>query len=206
MNPPSLFDDEDWRDALKKLSERIAGNEADSILARWEFGRLLLERRKGKQLPRGVLAEVVKTHGISQREVGYRMQFAEKFSTEEEVGNALQTHKSWRRIVSKALPEEPRKKPDVVRRFNSHLMPMIFHAQELEKVCRDKQFARYVDQLREEWRDEERDPRTKYASVGISFAHYVITKSVDKARDELAGEQGSLFEDSADGASTASEL
>lgn len=194
--PPSLFDDEDWRDTLKKLSERIAGNEADSILARWEFGKVLRQRRRGKQLPKGVLAEVVKTHGISQREAAYRMKFAEKFSTEDEVRNALQTYgSSWRRIVSKALPAEPPPpKSKLAAKVSRRLMRMANDAAALEMLLKDPEFPRCVDELREEWRDDERDPRG-FARPGIHFAHQVITKSISRAFDELIVEQGNLFDD-----------
>lgn len=97
--------DAPWGHRLRKLEERIIGNEGDSITARWEFGQTLLEHREGKQLPKGVLTEVVKSHGISRSEVWRRMQFAEKYTTKDEVLHAAQHFRSWRQIVSKDLPK-----------------------------------------------------------------------------------------------------
>ncbi|BBZ41139.1 hypothetical protein [Mycobacterium conspicuum] len=192
---PSLFDDDEWRVALKELSERIAGNEADSIQARWEFGRVLRQRRDGKkQLPPGVMAEVVKTHGISQREANYRMKFADKFTTEDEVRNALQTYgSSWRSIVSKALPAEPPKpKSPLAAKISRRLYRMAKDAQALEDLFRDRDFGRCVDELREEWCDDVRDEQN-HARPGIRFVHQRVTGSMNKALDELTVDQGQLF-------------
>jgi N6-adenosine-specific RNA methylase IME4 len=92
-----------------KLEERIDGGEHDAILARWEFGRALLSERENKQLPKGRLAELIEATGKSRTELQYRMQFAERFRTLEEVSNALDTFTSWRDVVAQALPlrEEP---------------------------------------------------------------------------------------------------
>jgi hypothetical protein len=43
---------------LKHLEERIGTSESDGLRARWEFGRDLLSRREGKQLPKGLLSAV----------------------------------------------------------------------------------------------------------------------------------------------------
>lgn len=97
--------DSPWGHRLRELEERIVGNEGDSIQARWEFGKTLLDHREGKQLPKGLLAAVVKEHGISRTEIWRRMQFAEKCTTKDEVLHARSTYSSWRQIVSKALPK-----------------------------------------------------------------------------------------------------
>lgn len=193
-----LFFDDDWRDVLKKLSERIAGNEADSIQARWEFGRVLLQHRVGKQLPNGMLNEVVKTHRISQREVGYRMQFAGKFSTEEAVCSALQTYgTSWRRITTKALPKDPPKpKSRFATLFDRRLRRMMRDATALENLLKDEEFPRRVDELREEWRDDERD-NNGHARPGIRFANQLITRAINRALAELTADQGQLFDEGA---------
>ena len=93
--------DTDEDDAAEKLQ--------DSIRARWEFGRLMLAQRKGKQLPNGLLGELVQRTGKSQRELGYRMAFAERYPTEDEVCNALQTWKSWFQVTQNLPKEEPAK-------------------------------------------------------------------------------------------------
>ena len=67
--------------------------------------------RQGKQLPNGTKAAVIKEYGIADRDVDYRMKFAEKFSTETEVRTAVRTYGSWTAIRKKALTDEPRHKP-----------------------------------------------------------------------------------------------
>lgn len=71
--------------------------------ARWEFGRELLGRRIGKQLPTGLLNEVAQATGKSRAEVGHRMRFAEAFPNEREVANAIRNFGSWYRVVNEAL-------------------------------------------------------------------------------------------------------
>jgi glycyl-tRNA synthetase beta subunit len=93
---------------LRRIEERITNNEGDSIQARWEFGRALLRQRKGKQLPKGLPAAIVKEHSISLTEITLRMQFAEQFITKQEVLNAVEDFRSWRQIARKALPKTPR--------------------------------------------------------------------------------------------------
>jgi hypothetical protein len=91
---------------LQDLDRRVDAAESDGILARWEFGKALLAERKGKQLPKGRLDEVAALIGKQPREVQCRMQFAERFPTENEVRDAVTHFDSWRRIVHEALPEE----------------------------------------------------------------------------------------------------
>jgi hypothetical protein len=115
---------------LRRIEERITSNEGDSIQARWEFGRALLRQRKGKQLPDGLPAAIVKEHSISLREIGYRMQFAETFTTKDEVCNAVADFRSWRQIVSKALPKTPpqTKPTDFQQRMTTRINRMITEA------------------------------------------------------------------------------
>jgi hypothetical protein len=90
---------------LRDLEARIAGSESTGIQARWEFGRALLARRVGKQLPAGLLAQVCADVGVSRSELAKRMRFAERYPTEEQVRNAVAQFGSWHRIVAEALPE-----------------------------------------------------------------------------------------------------
>jgi phage N-6-adenine-methyltransferase len=85
------------------LDKRVDGAEGEGLRARWEFGRLLLAKRVGKQLPKGLLDDIARETGKSRQELGYRMQFAEKFPTEEEVSNAVGKFGSWHGIVNEAL-------------------------------------------------------------------------------------------------------
>jgi hypothetical protein len=80
---------------LLRIEVRIAAAEGDGIRARWESGRELLTQRVGKQLPKGLQDQLVATTGTSARELRYRMAFAERYRTEDEVGTAVQTCKSW---------------------------------------------------------------------------------------------------------------
>lgn len=90
---------------LVKIEQRIAGAEGEGLRARWEFGRDLLSARDGKgRLPNGYLTLVSTETMASRSELKYRMQFAEKFSTEAELANALALSPSWREVVSNVLP------------------------------------------------------------------------------------------------------
>jgi hypothetical protein len=86
----------------------------EELRARWESGREMLAERKGKQLPKGRLDKLVEATGKSQRELGYRMQFAERYPTEDEVCSALQTFTSWRQVC-KSLPKLSDAKPPAPR-------------------------------------------------------------------------------------------
>lgn len=96
---------------LVHLDAEVDQGEGDALQARWKFGRELLSQRKGKQLPNGLLAALVERTGKSRSEIQYRVQFAERFPTEAEVSNALDTFKSWRDLVRDALPEDPKLTP-----------------------------------------------------------------------------------------------
>ena len=45
--------------------------------------------------------------GKSRSEIQYRIQFAEQYSTHEEVSKALDTFGSWWAIITEALPDTP---------------------------------------------------------------------------------------------------
>lgn len=90
---------------LVKLEERIGGSETEGLRARWEFGRELVAVRDGKgRLPNGYLARIAEETGSSRVELTKRMQFAERFPTEEELRNAVTQFRSWHAIVRDALP------------------------------------------------------------------------------------------------------
>ena len=89
---------------LVHIEERISGAEGEGLRARWEFGHELLDARDGKgRLPNGYLRAVVERTGSSRAELTYRMQFAERFPTEDELLNALNSYRSWRDIVHVGL-------------------------------------------------------------------------------------------------------
>jgi hypothetical protein len=183
-----------WRDRLRALEERIVANEGDSIQARWEFGNELLKLRVGKQLPNGLIAEIVKTRNISRAEINHRMRFAERCPTAAEVATAVDTYQSWSQIRRRVLPDNPRPpqpKPSphtFVKRYNFQLSQLDRAAANLEKLHNDEVFSRYVDELRREHRDEEHRP-------GIVWRHNYVTKVIDRVLDELTTVQPTLFDD-----------
>ena len=90
--------------------DQIADGVRESLRNRWEFGKLMLAKRKGKQLPNGMLDELAEITGRSRAELGFRMQFAERYPTEDEVSRALETFTSWTQVKRK-LPKPPPPQP-----------------------------------------------------------------------------------------------
>ncbi len=91
---------------LVHIDQRIDANESDALRARWEFGQQMLAARDGAgRLPNGYLASLVERTGKSRSELGYRVQFAAAFPTEDELSNALDSFTSWR-DATKSLKAE----------------------------------------------------------------------------------------------------
>ena len=108
---------------LRDLERKISRSESTGVVARWEFGKLLLGQRVGKKLPAGLLANVAADLGVSRSELQKRVRFAEKYPTETELCNALHSYGSWHRIVCEALlPDDP--KPEGSSR-NAHTMAVL---------------------------------------------------------------------------------
>ena len=94
-------------DELVDLDRKVDAAEGEGIMARWEFGRELVaikDRNKSKQLPHGLVGELVERTGKHEREIQRRAKFAETFQTEEEVRHVCRTFPSWHEIVHDALP------------------------------------------------------------------------------------------------------
>ncbi len=72
-----------------QLEARIKKGDLDALLARWEFGRKLLEERGEKErLPKGRMKDICNMLQLppsSVREFQNRMQFAEQYSTPSKV-------------------------------------------------------------------------------------------------------------------------
>jgi hypothetical protein len=69
----------------------------------------MLTLRDGKkQLPPGMLDELARTVGVVRSELGARMRFAEKYSTEEELSTAVETFRTWTDIRQRGLTDTPR--------------------------------------------------------------------------------------------------
>lgn len=102
--PPSLAEE------LKKYETRILAGEGDALRARWECGQRLLPIRVGKQFPTGFLANVAKETGTSEWELRKRVKFADRYPTEDEVGDAVTNFVTWHRIVREGLAVKREKK------------------------------------------------------------------------------------------------
>jgi hypothetical protein len=93
----------EFDDQLRALDRRVDTAEGDGLRARWEFGKVMLDLRIGKLLPRGVLDEKATLIGKSRSEIKFRMLFAERFHTETQLAHAVNQFKSWHEIRNVAL-------------------------------------------------------------------------------------------------------
>lgn len=100
---------------IDTAEDRVTDSVRDSLRERWEFGRLMLAERTGKQLPKGRIAELAQVTGKSQTELSYRAQFAEQYPTEDEVSTALETFTSWTQVKT-SLPKTVRRQTPPTRR------------------------------------------------------------------------------------------
>lgn len=97
---------------LRRYEQRIKEKEGDSIIARWQFGQACLKKREGKKLPAGLRDAICTAHGLSVRELAYRMQAAETFATRDALCTAVHNHgSSWWNFKANALPKKPRPTP-----------------------------------------------------------------------------------------------
>lgn len=123
-----------------------------ALRVRRKFGKLMLVERNGKaKLPKGRIAELCKATGKKEREIRYRMQFAEAYDTEEKFGNAVAEFGSWHAITEalsgKRKAKLARKKlPPLMRRLtpNGHRVEECRSV--LQKAIRrgDEDLAMYV--------------------------------------------------------------
>lgn len=93
-------------DELVDLDRKVDAAEGEGIMARWEFGRELLERRKGKKLPDGLLDEICERTGKHRRELQRRLKFAQQFPSEEALRHVCRNGISWFEIVNDVLPSK----------------------------------------------------------------------------------------------------
>ncbi|HEY6193443.1 MAG TPA: hypothetical protein VI504_00225 [Candidatus Eisenbacteria bacterium] len=83
-------------DRYRELEDRIKKNDLDGLLARWEFGKKLLEERgEAGRLPNGRLEELHNALCISRSEISHRMRFAKRYPSEADAKAALEEHESW---------------------------------------------------------------------------------------------------------------
>jgi hypothetical protein len=92
--------------------EAAADRIQDSLRDRWEHGRMMAEERGGKKkLPDGRMAELVAATGKSAQELSYRMQFAERYPTEDQFSTAVENCTSWNKARA-GLPKPTKPKPE----------------------------------------------------------------------------------------------
>jgi len=97
-----------------ELDRKVDEAEGSGIMARWEFGLLVLaERGDRKQLPAGRLDEIAAAIGKSRAEVVKRAAFAFLYPTPEQVRNAITNFGSWYGIVTEGLTVTPRLTPTI---------------------------------------------------------------------------------------------
>lgn len=103
---------------IDAAEERSADDIRESLRDRWDFGKLMLAERgvtkagkPSKKLPPRLLGELVKATNKGQSELKYRMQFAERYPTEDVLARALANHDSWTQVKnSLPKPREPQGK------------------------------------------------------------------------------------------------
>ena len=105
--------------------ERATDSIQESLRDRWEHGRMMLAERNGKKnLPNGRMPELVAATGCSQPELNFRIRFAERYSTEDELCRGLQSFTSWTQAKN-SLPKitktpDPNAEPTVYKRHDRH--------------------------------------------------------------------------------------
>ena len=97
---------------LDQLEERIKTNDAESIFARLESGRAMNTLAVGKQLPRGVLAQLCAKYKKKKSELEDRRRFAQAHPglTREQLSTLMETCPTWTAIKN-SLVKKPRSRP-----------------------------------------------------------------------------------------------
>ncbi len=100
-------------EALIILDKKIDTCEAGAIVARWEFGKHLLDARGERQrLPKGTLDALSEITGKGRRELQYRMTLAEKIPAREDLENMCNTlHLSWHELIRQILTDKDHPEP-----------------------------------------------------------------------------------------------
>ena len=95
---------------LSKIEGVVRASENDGLLARWEFGKELVDLREGKQLPKGLLEEIGEKFDLGHSEIQKRMLFATTFPTRKEVSDAVTHFPTWREMTHTGLVQKPKPK------------------------------------------------------------------------------------------------
>jgi hypothetical protein len=137
--------DTPWGARLRQIEERIQDNEATGIRERWESGRLLLQKREGKQLPKGLLDEAANVLSVSRSELSKRMQFAQTIRTEDELRKTLTKFPTWNLIITKALPKKKKKPEPKLRDSAGRIRALIAAARGVGMIDDDEIHALQTD-------------------------------------------------------------
>jgi hypothetical protein len=98
------------RNPYLALEAKIAAGARGDAIYRWRFGRQLVKDKAGRQqLPHGLAADLIAAatragYKLSEREIRYRLACAEVYSSEAEVGTAVQTFGSWTALRDAGFP------------------------------------------------------------------------------------------------------
>ena len=104
---------------LLVIEKRIDERGTEDIRDRWESGKVLIKERakpKGRGrpgIPKARMDELVTAIGKGERELKYRMQFAEQYKTDEDFGTAMHKFANWQQVKD-SLPQ-PKSKPVVAK-------------------------------------------------------------------------------------------
>lgn len=99
--------DENLFGVLARIEESIRASEGETILARWDFGKAVLDQRVGLQLPNGLGVQICAAVGISERELLRRVRVAEHYDREELADEVRRFRRTWTAIVE-AVPRRQR--------------------------------------------------------------------------------------------------
>lgn len=92
-------------ESLARIEEGVRASDGEAILARWDFGQEVLRQRVGKQLPKGLLADICKRTGVGRQEVANRVRVAEHHDRVELSSELESSGTTWTALV-KGLPKK----------------------------------------------------------------------------------------------------
>lgn len=111
-----------WSATLRKLAsfeKRVVKSEHDGLVARWQFGRELLDKRqeyRGRSvIPKDLMDEAMGQLNLGRSEVKYRVQFAEAFPTRDLMATAVADNPTWNQMKIHGLPKPKRSKNRVTK-------------------------------------------------------------------------------------------
>lgn len=95
---------------LARIEQSVRASDGEAILARWDFGRAVLEQRVGKQLPKGLRDAICECVKLGHQELTNRVRVAEHYDRQE-VSRKLDTSPTtWTALVD-GLPKKKRATP-----------------------------------------------------------------------------------------------